>query len=134
LAAVAGFADAGGVLGLVEGDLDGPATGVPFDHSRDRGGHVRGDQGEGGSAGFDDDQHPNRAGAEDAAPQASFVVNRDGGGAAVAGDSDRRRGHRGGQLVGGADAGAVDAGAAASAQPRRVIEVGMDVPEAGVAA
>ena len=34
---VAGFADAGGVLGVVERDLDGPACGVTFHDSGDRG-------------------------------------------------------------------------------------------------
>jgi hypothetical protein len=87
-----------------------------------------------GLPGLGEDQHPYRAGAEHAAPQTSLMVNLDGAGAAVAGHGDRDGGRGRGQLGGGADPGAVDPGPAAAPQTRRVVEVGVDVPEAGVAA
>jgi hypothetical protein len=134
LAAVAGFADAGGVLGVAERDLDGPAGGVSFHDRRGRGGQVGGDQREAGFSGFDEDQYPHGAGAEHAPPQTPLVMNRDGGRPAITGDGDWCGGHRGGQVGRRADPGAVDPGPSPSPQPRRVVQVGMDVPEAGVAA
>jgi hypothetical protein len=68
LAAVAGLADAGGVLGVVEGDLDGPAGGVAYDDAGDRGGQVGGHERDGRLSGFGDDQDPYRSGAEHTAP------------------------------------------------------------------
>jgi hypothetical protein len=87
--AVAGLTDAGDLFGDFERDLDGPAGGVAFHDVGNRCREVGGDQREVRSAGFGDDQHPDRAGAEHTAPQAPLVMRGDSGSAAVAGDGDR---------------------------------------------
>jgi len=64
------------------------AAGVAFHDVGDRGCQVGGDQGEGGFAGFDEDQDPHGPGAEHPAPQAPLVVDLDGAGAVVTGHGD----------------------------------------------
>ena len=66
-------------------------------------------------------------------PQAATFVDGHLGGAAVAGEGHRVTGC-GGELVGGADLRASGAGPAPPpAQARRIVQVGVDLPESGVA-
>lgn len=97
---VAGLADTGGLLGVFERHLDGPAACVAFHDGGDWGCQVGGDQREVGFTGFDEHQDTDRAGAEHAAPQAPHLVNPDSGGASVAGDRDRGGRCRGARSAG----------------------------------
>ena len=76
--AVAGFPDTDDLLGVSEGDLDGPSRGVAFDDLLGGGGRIGGDQGQFGMAGFADDDDPYGAGAEHAVTQAPLFMDVDG--------------------------------------------------------
>jgi site-specific DNA recombinase len=113
--------------------LDRPPAGIAGDDRRGGGGRVGGDQGQVRAAGLGHGDHADGPGPVDPRPQAAAVADGDPGRLAVAG---QRGGHAGGgrgQLRRGADPGAPGAGPPAGAPQRRVVQLGMDLVEAGVA-